>query len=51
MLLKVIYWYAVILPSSEIKLQGGLKNNTMDSYMTVVSILKRQQQIVRLLCS
>ena len=37
MLLKAFNEYVIILLSSEVKLQGGLKNNTIHSYMPVSS--------------
>ena len=39
-LLKVLHWYPVTLLSFKIKLQGGLKNNTMHSCMPMRSSLK-----------
>ena len=37
LLLNTLHWYAVVLLCSKIKLEGGLKNNTMDSNMPRVS--------------
>ena len=45
-MLNVLHCHVVISLSSEIKLKGGLKNNTMHSYMPVSSSLKKWQQIV-----
>ena len=42
---KVLQWYTAILLSSEIKLQGGLKNNTMHRSMPVRRSLDCQQWI------
>ena len=43
LLIKVLDWYVVILLSLEIQLQG-LKNNTMHSYMSVMSSLKNDNR-------
>ena len=37
---SILHWYVVILLSSKIKMQGGLKINTVHSYMPVRSNLK-----------
>ena len=45
LLLKLLHWYAVfLLLSSKIKLGGGLKNNTMHSYMSVRRSLKNDNR-------